>query len=479
MSPVGFIARDELRLMGRNRVAVIAFALLVLLTLAAVASSWSHHRAVTQLRARQQHTAEAAFDAQPDRHPHRMVHYGTFIYRPPAPLAAFDPGIDAFTGNSMFLEGHRQNTANFGDVQQSSLLVRFGQLTPAFVLQVVAPLLLIFLGFGALSRETERGTLRLLLLHGATRWQVVGGKLLAMGVVAVVAGLPATLGLALIAAQHGALVLPMLVIVLGYSTYLALWAVLIVLVSALVRHSRDALLALVALWAVAIVLLPRVAPDVASAAVPLRNKLQTEVAIARDLRTLGDTHNPDDPHYAAFKQATLRRYGVARVEELPVNYKGVLAVEGERLTSELFDRYAAESFAAQGRQNALVRAVGVLSPAIALRSLSMAAAGTDYAGHRRFLEQAEAYRYALVQRLNRMQAENVTYAADVAQGADADRRKRISGRNWGEMPDFAYRVPEGEALAAAAMPELLILSAWLGLALMLLVYATRRLGARR
>ena len=134
MRIVRLIARDELRLMLRNRVALIAFALIMLLTLVAIASSWSHQRSIADLRARHQHEAEHAFDAQPDRHPHRMVHYGHFIFRPPGPLAAFDPGVDAFTGNSMFLEGHRQNTANFGDVRQSSLLLRFGQLTPAFVL---------------------------------------------------------------------------------------------------------------------------------------------------------------------------------------------------------------------------------------------------------------------------------------------------------------------------------------------------------
>ncbi|MFS0773200.1 ABC transporter permease [Sphingomonas sp. 1P08PE] len=479
MSPARLIARDELRLMARNRVAVIALILLVLLTLAAVLSSWSHQHAIAALRDRQQHRAEAAFDAQPDRHPHRMVHYGTFIYRPLGPLAAFDPGVDAFTGNSMFLEGHRQNTANFGDVQQSSLLVRFGQLTPAFVLQVVAPLLLVFLGFGTVSRETERRTLRLLLLQGATRRQVIVGKLMALGTVALLAGLPAMLGLVAIAAQPGALPLPMLVIALGYLAYLALWMVLIVLVSALVRRSRDALLVLVAIWAVAIVLLPRVAPDLAGAAVPLRNKLQTDIAIARDLRTLGDTHNPDDPHYTAFKQATLRRYGVDRVEDLPVNYKGVLALEGERLTAALFDRYAGQSFAAQDRQNGLVRVAGLLSPAIALRSLSMAAAGTDFAGHRRFLEQAEAYRYALVQRLNRMQAEDVTYADDTAEDAGADRRKRVSGQNWGAMPDFRYRAPPATILAAGAAPALLVILGWLCAAALLLARATQRLGDRR
>ena len=479
MSVTRLIARDELRLMVRNRVAVIAFALLVLLTLVAVLSSWSHQRGNAELRARHQHEAEHAFDAQPDRHPHRVVHYGHFIFRPLGPLAAFDPGVDAFTGSSMFLEGHRQNTANFGDVRQSSLLVRFGQLTPAFVLQVVAPLLLIFLGYGALARETERGTIRMLMLQGASRGQVVRGKLMALGTVALLTGLPAMIGFVALAGQPGALALPMATIAIGYAAYLALWVVLIVLVSAAVRRSRDALLALVALWAVAVVLLPRVAPDVASAAVPLQNRLQTDVAIARDLRTMGDSHNPDDPHFAAFKRSVLDSYGVTRVEDLPVNYKGLLGLEGERLTTVLFDRYATASYDAQRRQNALVEGIGLLSPTIALRSLSMAAAGTDFAGHRRFLEQAEAYRYALVQRLNRMQAEDVSYADDTAVDDGADRRKRVSATSWQQMPDFTYTAPSGATLAAGAVPGLAIVIGWLVLAAVLLALATRRLGARR
>ena len=464
--------------MVRNRIAVIAFGLLVLLTLVAALSSWSHQRSVAELRARQQSAAEQAFDAQPDRHPHRVVHYGNFIFRPLGPLAAFDPGVDAFTGNSMFLEGHRQNTANFGDVRQSSLLVRFGQLTPAFVLQVVAPLLLIFLGYGSLARESERGTLRLLMLQGVMRGQVVRGKLAALGLVALLVGLPAMIGFVAIAGQPGALLLPMGIIALGYAGYLALWVVLIVLISALVRRSRDALLALVALWAVAVVLLPRVAPDIANAAVPLANRMQTDIAIARDLRQMGDSHNPDDPFFTAFKQRTLERYGVATVEELPVNYKGLLAVEGERLTSSLFDRYAGESYAAQARQNALVQAIGLFSPAIALRSLSMAAAGTDFAGHRRFLEQAEAYRYDLVQRLNRLQAEGVTYSDDTAIDPGADQRKRVDAEHWDAMPEFAYAAPSGASLATGALPGLAVVLGWLAVALLLLSRATRRLGER-
>ncbi|MDR6787929.1 ABC-2 type transport system permease protein [Sphingomonas sp. BE138] len=479
MSAATLIARDELRLLRRNRVAVIATTLLVLLTIVAVATSWAHQRGIADVRERQQHSAETAFKAQPDRHPHRVVHYGTFIFRPLGPLAAFDPGVDAFTGNSMFLEGHRQNSANFGDVRQSSLLVRFGQLTPAFVLQIVAPLLLIFLGYGALARERERGTLRLLMLQGVSRRSLVGGKLLALGTVAFLAGLPAMIGLVATVGQPGALTLPMLVTAVGYLAYLALWTVVILLVSATVRRSRDALLALVALWAVTAVLLPRVMPDIASAAVPLRNRLQTDIAIARDLRRMGDSHNPADPHFAAFKQSVLDRYGVTRIEDLPVNYKGLVGMEGERLTSSLFARYTGESYAAQGRQIALVDATGILSPTIALRALSMAAAGTDFAGHRRFLDQAEAYRYALVQRLNRMQAEDVSYSDDTAEDAGADRRKRVSATNWSTMPDFSFARASGAELARAALPGLAIILGWLGAATVLLALAARRVGARR
>ncbi|KAK0339482.1 hypothetical protein LTR94_034337, partial [Friedmanniomyces endolithicus] len=131
------------------------------------------------------------------------------------------------------------------------------------------------------------------------------------------------------------------------------------------------------------------------------------------------------------------------------------------------------------RQNGLVDASGLLSPAIALRGLSMAAAGTDFAAHRRFLEQAERYRYALVQRLNRLEAEAVSYANDTATDAGADRRKRIAAANWQAIPDFRFVAPSGAMLARGALPGLTLLALWLVVAVALLALATRRLGARR
>ncbi len=479
MSALAPVMRNELRAMRRNRTALVGIVLLAMLSVVATVVSLHHMGAAADHRARQQAAAQDAFDAQPDRHPHRVVHYGHFVYRLPSALAAFDAGVDPFTGSSMFLEGHRQNTANFGDVMQGSILTRFGQLTPAFVLQVLAPLVLLVLGHGVLAQERERGTLRQLLLQGASTRCVVGGKLAALGVVAAIFMLPAFVGLAAMALAPGASMGVALVLMLAYVLYLGLWCVLIATVSALFSRRRDALLALVALWALSTLLVPRIAPDIAHAVHPLHDRLQTEVGIGEDLRAMGDSHDPDEPYFATFRQDVLDRYGVDRIEELPVNYRGLLAVEGERLTSALFDDYAARSAAIQHDQNRLVGRFALLSPAIALRQLSMVAAATDLSAHLRFLEQAEAHRFAMVQQLNQLQADAVSYADDTATDAGADRRKRVDQQHWQAVPQFRFQPQAAPALLRAMLPGLLVLLGWGALALLLLGWASRRLGVAR
>lgn len=479
MSAWKSVMRNELRAMLRDRTAIAGIALLTLLAIAATVVSTHHMQSAAEHRARQQAAAQQAFDAQPDRHPHRVVHYGHFVYRLPSALAAFDPGVDPYTGSSMFLEGHRQNTANFGDVMQSSILTRFGQLTPAFVLQILAPLVLVFLGHGVLAHERERGTLRQLMLQGASLRAIVFGKLAALWLVSVVFMLPAFIGLSLLASAPGASFAVAAALMLGYALYLGSWCTFIAAASALLTRRRDALLMLVAAWAVSALLVPRVAPDLAYAAFPLPDRLQTEVSTGRDLRALGNSHNPDDPYFGAFRRQVLAKYAVDRIEDLPVNYKGLLAVEGERLTSALFNDYADQSAQIQHAQNTLVGRFALFSPSIALRQLSMSAASTDLSSHLRFLSQAEAHRYTMVQRLNQLQADGVTYSDDTATDAGADQRKRVDRSHWREIPHFAFKPASAAQVMQAMLPGLLALLGWCVAALLALVLSTRRLEVAR
>lgn len=475
------IAAAELRLYRRSRLALVGLLTLVLLSAIAAITSAAQTSAARAVRAEAQAAADAQFAAQPDRHPHRMSHYGTYALRGLGPFAGFDPGVDAFTGTVLFLEAHRQNSATFGAVDESSDLIRFGQLTPAFVLQALAPLLLIFLGHSGVAREREMGTLVALRAHGAGPAALIGGKALALALVAALALLPALATLA-----WGAIMQPgeagiAALIGLAYTLYLGAWVMLVAALSGLSRTAQGALLALLALWTVTTVLVPRAAAAWAGLSLPLPGRAETELVIHAELRRIGDSHNPDDPYFARFKADVLRRHGVSRVEDLPFNYRGLVSAEGERLTSALFRDHAAATAAHQQRQLARLAGFGWISPALAVRRASMTGAATDLATHIAFLDAAEAYRYDLVQRLNRLHTEQVAASDDAARSKDplAERRSRISADFWRTLPRFAFAPRPAAARAADIGLALLPLLAWVAGAGALMLAAARRLERGR
>ncbi|SFG77394.1 ABC-2 type transport system permease protein [Duganella sp. CF458] len=462
------VACEEWRALRRSKVAVAAAGLLLVLTLAAIMVSLERAHSVEAQRQRLQHHADEQWDSQPDRHPHRVVHYGHYVFRPLTALAFFDFGVAPFTGSTLYLEGHRQNSANFSDAGQSSLLLRFGQLTPAFVLQVLAPLLLVFLAFGSLARERERGQLRLMLAHGVSGGALMTGKLAAHGILAVLLAAPALAALAAIAAVDPLLAEPAAWLVLGYAAYLLLWSAAAVLLSALARRARDALLLLVGAWALMAVLLPRVLPDVAAGMVPRPTRIEMEAAVHAELARIGDSHNPDDPYFRNFRDSVLKRYGVSQVEDLPVNYKGLVIEEGERLTSELFLSSMQRDFARQAMQGSLLDTAAMAVPLLALRSMSAALADTDRGAHERFLLAGEDYRYRLIQALNRLHAEKVKYHDDRAQ--------RISADYWRALPRYRHPPsPLERNVAQRVWPALAILAGWLAAAALAALYVARRL----
>ena len=99
------VAAEEWRLWLRSRV-VRSAALLFLTLLFATSVTTTVSVLIAQHeRAHQQIAAEDTFYDQPARHPHRMVHYGHYVYRTPSPLSVFDPGLDTLRGKHYFSRG--------------------------------------------------------------------------------------------------------------------------------------------------------------------------------------------------------------------------------------------------------------------------------------------------------------------------------------------------------------------------------------
>lgn len=479
MSRTAAIAGAQLRLFGRSRLAVVALALLAMLSAIAAITGAAQASRMAADRATAQQAANTEFANQPNRHPHRMVHYGTYALRPLGPLAAFDPGVDAFAGSLIYLEGHRQNATTLGAARESSGLIRFGQLTPAFVLRVLVPLLLVFVGFAMIVAERQAGLLRLQLTHGASLRDLIVGKALALGVVAGLAALPALAALGWAAVQQPQDTAIAALMAAGVLLWLGLWVLGITLVSMRAGSAQSALMTLVLAWAVLVVLVPRAAAGVAALAYPLPTKAETDMVIHQELRGLGDSHNSDDPHFAAFKAALLKRYQVARVEDLPFNYRGALSAEGERLTSALFARHAAERAAVEMRQHRLLALVGVISPAIGFAQASMAGAATDLASHIAFQDAAEAHRYRLIQSLNGLHTWQVRAADDAARNRDpiAERQSRISARFWAQQQPFRHDGPAMATRLAGMVPGLAVMLLWLLILAALLLRSSRQEAA--
>jgi len=462
MNAARIIAAFQLRLFLRSRLAVVALLLLAMLSAIAAITGAGQANRIAADRATAQAAANTDFANQPDRHPHRMVHYGTYALRPLGPLAAFDSGVDAYAGSLIYLEGHRQNATTLGAARESSGLIRFGQLTPAFVLRVLVPLLLVFVGFAMIVSERQSGLVTLQLTHGASWRALLTGKALALAAIAAVAALPALVALGWAAAQAPAEAGVAALMALSALLWLALWVLGITLVSARARSAQSALLALVLAWAVLVVLVPRAAAGMAANAFPLPTKAETDLVVYQELRALGDSHNPNDPHYAAFKSGLLRQYKVARVEDLPFNYRGALSAEGERQTSSLFVRHAAETAAVQMQQHRIVALAGIISPAIGFAQASMAGAATDLANQIAFLDAAEAHRYRLIQSLNGLHTYQVKAQDDAARNRDpiAERQSRVSARFWADQKPFRHAGPGPADRMAAMLPGIAVMLLW-------------------
>jgi ABC-2 type transport system permease protein len=456
LARIGSIAWHECRTAWRSRTIQALGIVLALLLGAAATVGHARFSAESAQRQRYQTLVGEQFAAQPDRHPHRVSHYGYLLFRPRAPLGFFDTGLESFAGTSIFLEAHRQNTANFSVASQGGGNDRFGDLTLALVLQFFLPIFVLAVAGVSITREREAGTLPLLLCQGVKWSDVVWGKwcgtlLLLAAVVMPGAVLAAAwLAFAVDTTLARDVVLRAAGLVGVHALFLAACAAIGIAASAWHHTSRAALVTLIAAWFGLWVILPRVLPVVATAVEPVPVRATFDADVEARVMELGDSHNPDDPVFARLRESTLRQYGVTRVEDLPFNYDGLVMAKGEEATTAAYREHLAQLQAAYRRQQRLVEWAGIVSPYIAVRLASMALAGSDVAHLFEFERQAEDYRYRLIQGLNDLHQNQVSHSQEqygaVVNGAPS--RGRIDAAFFDRLPTFEYVIPDpGWALA--------------------------------
>jgi len=417
---------------------------------------------------------------QGDKGPHTAGHYGVYAFKPATPLALFDPGYNDYTGTIQYLEAHKENQASYKPAADATALQRFGDLSGAMVLQMLVPLLIILLCFGMISGEREDGTLRQLLSIGVARGKLIGGKAsgaaLALGLVILPAILAGGVIAALMTGENDVHEMidfksKMALLFLCYAIFFAIFVFLSLSVSIVAKSSGAALTALVGFWIVAGLLIPRVATDLGKRVYPTPSALEVATMVEKGRDAGPHAHEPNHPNYIAFREEVLKKYGVSRIEELPYSFIGLALERDEEVGFRVFDQTYGKVRAAFEKQDRVQQVFALLSPFVAIKSLSAALSGTDVAFSNDFSQAAENYRRNMVRILN----EDIKQNAKGMSNYSAEWGYKAGDDLWSKVPEFDFDPPGLGTILQRNALSLGILLAWLLGSLWLLLFLSRRM----
>ncbi|WP_353409470.1 ABC transporter permease [Pseudoteredinibacter isoporae] len=477
MNQLLLIAASEWRYWLQSRLALGGALIFLLLFVVTSLLSALRMEAENHSRGHQQTEAENTFLSQPDRHPHRMVHYGHYLFRTPAPLATFDPGLDTVTGQSIFLEGHRQNTVMFAESAASADFGGLSWLSPALVYQLFAPLIIILLGYGSIAREREAAVLAPLLAIGISGRKLIAGKALALQSFVLLLLCPLVSSCAL-AMGEGESPVALLLLFGLYFVYLTLWLGLTLLASTLLTKRSTVLLTMIGLWLGFTLVLPSIAVNSSSSANVAAGKIESDLTMLADLRKLGDGHNANDPAFKKLRSDLLKKYGVERIEDLPVNYRGIVALSAEKKLTNVLNDYADARMAAELQQEHQLENYGWFTPALAIALASRSIAGTDLAHYHHFQREAENVRFSFVQGLNRAHAESLSYLDDINRSKDEEswQRARVDASHWQVLEKYQFQTTDISKRVASASTSIQKLIIWMLITFVILLWRSGKIS---
>jgi ABC-2 type transport system permease protein len=462
----------ELRLLFRLRTIIIAALLLAgMLAL----SLWSGYRSYSnnqQELVRANNLFRHQWEQLTIGNTHGAAHYGTWLFKPQSALSTFDRGITDYTGIAYRVEAHKQHDLLMQTAPVLANYLRFGTLTMATVLQVLMPLLLIFLLFDIHTSEKRLGTLPLLYIQGAGKKNIIIGKAIAALVLTAMLLLPVMLLLLCtgfiikqdtlshnILSRVGYLLT-------GYFLYGSFFALLSVGVSIVSRSSRQSLLSLLGLWLLLVLVLPRMMAGVQERQHPAPSQyaLQKKISDAEKYGLNGK--EPLLLHKKKVEDSLLARYQVSSIDKLPVNADAIYMQSEEDYMQRIYEKYTGETDSIIRAQNSYVSYARWIDPLFAIREWSMALAATDIDHVWDFRRQAVAYRNDFIRQLNNKLAET-------AAGAHSN-TAIVTAAYYKQMRPFSYHTLSLSQVLLSHKTACLALGLWFLLAAAWFYWLTNR-----
>jgi ABC-2 type transport system permease protein len=458
------------------------YMLMLLFAVLVVYAAYTGHRQMAsqnEMKHTYQHAIRQSWENNPDKHPHRMAHYGSFALRYKHPLSLFDAGMESYTGNAVYLEAHKQNSIIYSEASFSTGMLRLGEISLAMLLQIVLPLILFFTGYHAIAADRENGTLKILLSQGAGWKELILGRSIGLLGIAALFFIPVIIistGLLLLhnnTVANAGTAMRLLATTFSYTIFFSLICVGTILISATSNTAKESLIKLLSIWFLFAIVLPKTVQAIGAAAYPIPAKVVFETAVEKDIVKQGDSHNPDDPFYKKFKDSILKANNVDSAHKLKFNFGGVVGKKGEELSSQTYVKHQDSLYRIYNRQINFSKLFSFVNPFVAIRHQSMTLAGTDFSAYVHYQQQAEQYRYKLAQQMNDWQIEYIPNKAP-KEGSHA---LHIDKKHWQEFPDFNFQYNNFGAVLQSSFISSLALLCWLAIVVLLIARLSKTLKA--
>ena len=409
------------------------------------------------------------WDEMEASNPHSAAHYGTYAFKPVSVLNSIDEGINSVTGNVLRLEGHRQNDIVFSEASQSLMISKFGKLKPSLIFQFIIPLLLIFFSFNTYMSERNSGRLKLMLVQGASLRKVVFSKVLSIWFIGLFL-LLITLFFQLLFNFNNLnsdIFTRLSILFLSYSFYYLILINITVLLSVIFKSSTAALSLTVLTWVFWTIFFPTIMGNTTEKLSPLPTRIEFKEAMSEDRSKGIDGHNPRGERRDALEKATLEKYNVDKLEDLPINFSGIVMQEDEEYGNMVWDKHFGDLYTQLEKQKSNYQLSGLINPFASLQNLSMGSSGSDMFHHLDFLTKAESYRRIFIKTLNDEYA--------FGGSKTGERGWKATNEFFRSVKDFKYELPTFFSLYSKYLIDVIIILFWVFFTTFSLYFFTRKI----
>jgi len=457
------LIKNEWRQLARTKILQLLLVVLFVITAFIIYSNVLAHQQLKTQREIAAKQMRNEFLAQGETNPHNAAHFGHYVFKPYNFLQVVDNGVDKFTGTTLRLEAHQQNETVFSASQSSSSLIRFGDFSFALLLQIIFPLLLIFLCHNCITTERENGTFKLLIGQGQSIRKIIWAKISAYTLVITAALILLTTAFYLLiqsvfSANSSNYFTERLIYMLAlYATYYFIIIAFTVTLSAKFKTAKNVLVTMLGIWLLCTIIIPKAAANIGDMNFPLVSKIDFEKTISEENKKGINGHDPSDVRVKRLQDSLLNQYKVDSLNKLPINVDGITMQADETYHNIVYDKYLGQLEKTIASQNNISSNAAIINPFLAIRNISMSLAQTDVYHHFNFTSQAEQYRRMLMKKLND------EFAYGGAKTGDWD--WKVKANYWQGINDFTYLQPTIYWSMNTRKTELLAIVCWLFIAI--------------